>query len=117
MDDDNDNYVPQISTMDWQNLGAGGGQDGKNGNGQGTNAGMAGGSSSFMYASAGQLILPTGAQYQLPYPGMGMPTGTQQMYSGGDYVGGGGVQQVKAINTKINMAHRFYSLLFREKLI
>jgi hypothetical protein len=94
MDDDYDNYVPQISTMDWQNLGGGGGQDGNNGGQGASGAGMAGGSSSFMYESTGQSIGPTGAQYQRPFPGMGMPPGTQQMYSGGDYVGGGGVQQV-----------------------
>jgi hypothetical protein len=98
--------------MDCQNLGGGGGQD-ENNSGQGANAGMAGGSRSFMHESAGQSIGQTGTPYQQPFPVMGMPPGTQQMYSRGDYVGGGGVQQVSNIYTT-KMVYRLYSLPFRK---
>lgn len=93
MDDDYDNYVPQISTMDWQNLGGGEG-------GQLSAAGQDG--QPFLYEGSagqpmGQQMGGGGQQYQQSgqrgsFPGMSIPSGSQQGQPFSDYAQMSGAQ-------------------------
>ncbi|CAK5111362.1 unnamed protein product [Meloidogyne enterolobii] len=91
MDDDYDNYVPQISTMDWQNLG----QDNESSQMRVESSASAmgpSGSGSYLYGVAGANIpvAGRGQHHQRPFPGMGiMPA---QPFGVGEYGQGQGYQ-------------------------
>uniref|UniRef100_A0A915NTR5 Uncharacterized protein n=2 Tax=Meloidogyne TaxID=189290 RepID=A0A915NTR5_9BILA len=103
MDDDYDNYVPQISTMDWQNLG----QDNESNQMRVESSASAmgpSGSGSYLYGVAGASIPVAGRSqhHQRSFPGMGMPTqpfgvaeyGQGQGYQTNDFVSSGPQSQM-----------------------
>ena len=93
MDDDYDNYVPQISTMDWQNLGGTAGSGG-----QEANSGASGGGNAAFLYDGGVGAQSSGGQYQQQqqrgFPGMTMQGTQPQQFGGGgvEYGGMGGTQ-------------------------
>ena len=98
MDDDYDNYVPQISTMDWQNLG----QDNESSQMRVESSASAMGSSgsgSYLYGVAGASIPVAGRSqhHQRSFPGMGMPT---QPFGVAEY--GQGQVHLRIINLQFN---------------
>jgi hypothetical protein len=113
MDDDYDNYVPQISTLqqDWQNS-SGTGLDGPGGGG-----GQGGPGNAFLFEGMGQSAGSGGQfQQQRPFPGMGMSGGQQPQsagaFAGADY-GAGGIQVSELFALESNQFYRIEFIYIR----